>query len=501
MEQQKNQNRNYLFIFLVFLIVTAFWISTKDIPYWWDSAGFIINAARYYIETNFNSFIFPSDSKFSAMAHPPLFPFLLALTWKIFGESLLVSHAFYYIFILLTGLFAFFLTKKIVDSEHDLVSSIIGILVVLVLFFTPVFLAQVGIIYVEIPAAAFALATVYFFLKRRPKLYFVSAFLMLFMKEVSVVIILAVLSTLILKFLKNYLKEKKPDFKKLVKELIIYGSPIILLVGWFVWHKIETGWLFAVPYYQEQFSENIFSFDARRFMIVFRFFFLKQWRLLVTLGVLLFLSFILLQKKERRILFSEKFLLLILIAIFVPFIFGKLEFLHRYIVFGLAFFYILFFYSFSFLLKERVKEEQITILAGTTIFLLLFYFSWNDHREIKNWHFPPLEENLEYQDVISIGKEMVEFIGKYYPDAVVWTGFPANIMLSQPFQHYGSKQIETRICKDYKEGDRVDIIVFDLLSPPQIDCLKIIQSQSFSPLIRFEKNGKWMEIYKAQNYE
>ena len=72
------------------------WWPPRMLPYWWDSAGYIMHAARFFLDINFTSFILPSDSTISAFAHFPLFPFLLALVWKIFGESLLVTHIFYF---------------------------------------------------------------------------------------------------------------------------------------------------------------------------------------------------------------------------------------------------------------------------------------------------------------------------------------------------------------------------------------------------------------------
>ena len=211
---------------------------------------------------------------------------------------------------------------------------------------------------------------------------------------------------------------------------------------------------------------------------------------------------ILLRKDLRRDLKHPKILLILFVLVGTVLIFGVTEFLHRYIILGLPFLYIFFFWCFSSFLREKpVKEQLVILVAVSSVLSFLFFLQWDNHQQINNWHFPPLEQNLEYQDIISTGKEMAEFVEKYYSDAVVWTGFPTNYMLSESFQHYVSKEIETHNCQKYKEGDKVDLIVFHLFSPSQIDCLKMLQSLNFSPLIRFEKNGKWIEIYKNNDYK
>ena len=488
-------------LFCLILVVggsIVFWWPTRELPYWWDSAGFIMHGAKYYLETNFQSFILPSDSAISAMAHPPLFSFLLALTWKIFGQSLLVSHLFYLPFILLAGIFAYLLGRKMANANDESIRCLTGILIFLLLFFSPVFLAQVGIIYPEIPVAAFALMAIYFFFERRAMPYFLSASLMLFMKEVSVVVILAVLAVIFLRHLSKFFRTRQIDFKVVGKELIIFGSPLLLLVGWFVWHKSATGWMFAMPYYQSRFSQNVFTLSLQSFVFVLKFFFFDQGRFLLTIISPILIFFLLIKKEGRKSLFREEVFVIFLIAILVPLLFGKLEFLNRYIIFGLPFFYIFFFFLLTSFLKSKIAGEQVTIF-GIITFIILFSFhsSWDNHREIKEWHFSPLEENLEYRDVINIGKQMVGFIERYYPEANIWTAFPSNYMLSQPFQGYATKTLRVHNCKDFKAGEQVDLIVFDLLSPTQRDCLAMIKAFNFTILLPFGQNGKWLQVYKS----
>lgn len=477
--------------FLLIVAVIIFWLPTVSTPYWWDSAGFIVHADRYYLKTNFSSFFLPPDSTITTRAHPPLFPFLLALTWKFFGESLLLSHLFYLIFVFLTAIFAYLLGKEIANSEDDLMSCLIGLSSAFLLFFTPVFLAQVGIIYLEIPMTAFGLMAVYFFLTKRIRWYLFAASLMLLMKVVSLVIILAILGTILAQFLIKVLRKQEKDFKKTIRECFIYGLPILVLAAWFIIHKIATGWLFVIPAFQQELNQNVISLSLSNFIRVYQFFFLSQKRWLVSLGIII--TLFLLGKKVREVLLQEKIILFFLIILFVPLLFG-LEFLHRYIIFGLPFLFLLFSYFLGTVLLKKKGIFAVLILG------LLFVFSldWNNHRKIESWRFPPLEENLEYLDVIEVGKQTAGFIEKYHSEKIVFTAFPLNYMLAEPFQHYVSKPIKTYDCKTFREGDRVDLIVFHLFSPGEVQCLQMIQRLDFRPLATFEKNGKRMEIYNKK---
>ncbi|PIS34968.1 MAG: hypothetical protein COT36_04840 [Parcubacteria group bacterium CG08_land_8_20_14_0_20_38_56] len=487
---------NLIFIFLILVITAGFWLTTIHTPYWWDSAGYIIKSAKEYADINFSSLILPSETTMLSMARFPFFPLLLALVWKVFGESLLVSHLFYLTFVLLSVIFTYLLGKRIARTMKITPPEVVGFCPALLLLFTPVFLAQVGIIYTEIPITAFALMAVYFFLSRKILGYLLSASTMLLLKEVSAVIILAILITILIWFFVGFLRKQTRTFKKLIKDLFIHGSPILLLIAWFLWRKFATGWLLISPTFLSRYREEIFSFGKTFFLkldAVFDFFFLDQGRFLIAFAILICLFFLLFRKKIRGILVSQDTILLFLIVFFVPLFFAKIEFLHRYIVFGLPFLYILFCSLVGF-----VFRKNIACALGLALLVLLpvFYSNWDEHRKINSWHFPPLEENLEYLDIIKIGKLTSKFLEEYYKDAVIYTEFPTNYMLSQPFQHYVQEPLNVKNCKDYKKGDKTDIVVFHYFTPNQGYCLKIIEETGLYKLVTFSENGKSMTIYK-----
>ena len=483
-----------IFILLLIATLLVFWLPTIDTPYWWDSAGYVVHTARQFLETNFNPLV-PSD-EYTDFAHPPFFVTTLAASWKIFGESLFISHLVNFIFAFLALLYTYLLGKELIKDK--ITGSLIGFFAGILLLITPVFLAQLGIIYVEIPVAAFAVMTVYYAFKKNLLGYLVSATLMILTKEMAIFIILIILAGIFLAKIYQWLKEKeKLNLTELAKTIFLWSIPLFILFLWFLYHKIIAGWWLVIPG-RELGGEVVISFNKIR--AVLKFLFLEQWRWILTFFIV-FSGFFMVSKRDlRENLLNFKILLIILILLGAALIFGLTEFLHRYIILGLPFFFLLFFYCLALFFLTKSVKKQVGIFLGITLILFLFFAtSWDDHRKIKSWHFPPLEENLEYLDVIDVGKEMASFVEENYPEAVVYTGFPSHYMLGEPFQHYIPKPIEVYDCRYYKEGDRVDLIVFHFLSPSEINCLQLIKKLGLTPLKVFEKNGKKMEIYKNPN--
>src|SRR5580658_1299726 len=67
----------------------AVWWPTRALPYYWDTATFVVNGARDLRATGFD----PLVVAHSDFAHPPLFVALVALAWSALGDSRVVAHA------------------------------------------------------------------------------------------------------------------------------------------------------------------------------------------------------------------------------------------------------------------------------------------------------------------------------------------------------------------------------------------------------------------------
>src|SRR5438270_7438003 len=73
-------------LLIFFLLLVCAHISLLRLPYFWDEAGYYIPAARDLLTGSLIPFSTPSN------AHPPLVMACLALAWKVFGQSVIVTR-------------------------------------------------------------------------------------------------------------------------------------------------------------------------------------------------------------------------------------------------------------------------------------------------------------------------------------------------------------------------------------------------------------------------
>lgn len=479
---------NFLPLTISIVALLSFWWTTKDIPYWWDSAGYVIAGTRHLLAQNFWPLEMGSPID-AGIAHPLLLLVILGTFWKIFGESLLVSHLVNLLFGVVVVTFTYLLTTKLYSlsfPQADLIKGkVLGLGAVLLLLFTPVFYAQLGILYFELPMAAFAVATVYFYLSRNWPLYILSAVLMLWSKEAAIFVV----GLIFLVELYRSWREKNWQLSNLLWVL----SPLLALGIWFFYHYLVTGWWYIQPSRPRGLP---LSFLPTQTSLVFQFIFLNQWRFLISIGTLVLLWKLLSSKKSQF-----KLSLGLILCLVIPFgtviTFGVSEYLNRYVLVSLPFLYI----TFVILLGEFLKQfnlRQLTLILVPMLGLLLFLFqtSWNDHRQINNFYFPPLEDNLEYLDVISINKQLAKYLVEEHPNAIVYTSFPTDDYLSKPELHYVDKSIQTKSCKDYQPGTKIDYMVFHFFTPNSIYCAKLTQILKWEKALKFEKDGKFLMLYQ-----
>ncbi len=104
-----DKHADLIVAFAIFAYALIMWWPTKNLPYHWDSAGFVINSAKHLFETNFQPLVNPS----LAYAHPPLITATLALMWKLFGQSPLISHLVTFPFLPTLMMGVYFIGKKL----------------------------------------------------------------------------------------------------------------------------------------------------------------------------------------------------------------------------------------------------------------------------------------------------------------------------------------------------------------------------------------------------
>ncbi len=337
-----NLSHDFLFGSLLFVILFIFWLPTINLPYWWDSI-YLTQSAFNFLENGF----WPLVSNYGDFAHPPFLMVLFALIWKVFGESLLVSHLVILVFAFIALVYTYLLGKEVVRDE--VMGRWVGFFSAFLLLVSPVFLGQLGIVYLEIPVTAFCLMAVYYFLRGKKIGYVISATLMLWTKEVSGVIIGLLLAVVLFEKLVEYLKNKELDWKETAKEAGIILSPFVFLFLWFFYHKLVKGWWMIIPGREFGGGEGLSLDNVPR---VLRFVFLAQGRVVLTalMGVIAAGLF---YREDYRDHFKRRIVVLIcLIPAVVAVFFGITEFLHRYILFGLPFLFLAGVYFSSKVLEK-----------------------------------------------------------------------------------------------------------------------------------------------------
>lgn len=480
-------------LILLFSILFAFWWTTKDIPFWWDSAGYVTAGSNYLLQNNFPSLTLGETGR--TIAHPPLMMFILAFSWKIFGQSLLVAHIVNLAFASILILFTYKLGSLL--SGDKFTAILIGFFSSLLLLFTPLFYAQLGIVYLDIATVSLAAPTIYFFCQKKFRLYFLFATLMLLIKETSLSVIggLVIAQIIILRSEINLKKHKLLVLQK----IFLIGSPFLVIIAWWIYHWSVMGWFFVV-FEREGLP---FKMVPSQIWNTFTFAFFSQYRFLLTIPIAIIIFF------KQKTFFAPNVITLMSVIGAVLVFFGITEFLARYIMLTIPLIYLLFFYSLSQIIQTKSWSQTLIVFSLISLVICgLFYTSWNDKKAINSWYFPPLEDNLEYLDIISVSNQINNYLVQKHPNAHIVTSFPNTYMLTEPYQGYVKKPLNVTNCRNYesapdnnaasptdKTGDKVDFLIFHFFSPEQFRCMQIVEEKNFGKALRFEKNGKFMILY------
>jgi hypothetical protein len=124
------------------------------LPYFWDEAGYYIPAARDLLAGSLIPYSTPSN------AHPPLVMAWLALGWKIFGQSQLVTRCAM-LLLAAFSLTGFFRLARAVSN------STVAAAATLLTAIYPVFFAQSSLAQVDLPAAGFVFWALESYVRRR----------------------------------------------------------------------------------------------------------------------------------------------------------------------------------------------------------------------------------------------------------------------------------------------------------------------------------------------
>jgi hypothetical protein len=411
------------------------------LPYFWDEAGYYVPAARDLFLTGT---LIPHSTP--SNAHPPLVMAWLALAWRIFGYSPLVTR------IAMLALSAFSLLGLFRLSRIAANLPVACATTVLVALY-PVYFTQSSMAQVDLPAAGFTFWALASYIaayeaaykEDRPWKYVLWFSLAALAKETAILAPLALLGWELLGYFtrahsNQRWKEILPPAGSGARSLYLL-IPVAPLAGWYAYHYLKTGFLLGNP---EFFRYNVAAtLDPLRIPLALA---MRLWQLFGYFGLyLLTLAGLLAMfrpaQKENgiarsRISFRTQAVFLSVVIAYLGFmsaVGGAV--LARYLL-PVAPLVVLVWVS---TLWRRVRYWKLIVGAIAIAFVAGLFSN------------PPygfsLEDNLAYRDYIVMHVEASRFLAMQYSGARVLTAWPASDELTRPWLGYVNASQPFRVLR------------------------------------------------------
>ena len=205
------------------------------LPYFWDEAGYYVPVARDLYLTGS-----PIPQSTLSNAHPPLVMAWLALAWRLFGYSTLVTHTAMLALAAFSLLGMFRLARTAANLQ--VACAVTGLTAVYPVFFTQSSLAQV-----DLAAAGFTYWALAAYLEDRPwkqALWFAMAALA---KETAIVAPAALFGwQMMAGFVRSRWEELAPPKSRRTRSLHLL-IPVVPLACWFGYHYAKTRYALGNP--------------------------------------------------------------------------------------------------------------------------------------------------------------------------------------------------------------------------------------------------------------
>lgn len=460
----------FFFLFVLLLIVKS---NILRAPYYWDVLGYVNRAASSFYKTG------QIASLTGMTGHPPLFFIALASLWKLFGNSLLVSH----VFILFLGASSLFFLFKLANKLYGPREAVAA---TLLLLSNQLFFAQVGTIYLSTPVTCLAILTVYLYLDQKYLLYGISAAAMLLVKETAIVVLLAII---LCDFFRTVLNKEK--FLVGIRRMLFLSLPVVPLGFWYLYHWHMTGWLvntklivnrsrFFGLFLDNAFRYLIFDNSAENVTKV-------NW--VVFLGLSVFIVFHIAKRKSLKL--EMVFLMIIIMNILF---FSYSDDLPRYFLVIYPFYFVLGSRAFVFI-SERVKYKDILISLFLVAMIAGSVMNYTGHRNTDGWR---LESNMEYLDFIKVSRWAGQFLEDNYPDYKIITTFPLSAAYQNPRLGYIKKALS--VIPFDKFNDFEEILVVRTYQANYLFFNKFLQANKHRlvKIKEFFLKGKRIIIYRKK---
>lgn len=450
------------------------------LPYFWDEAGYYVPAAR---DLFLNGTLIPTSTP--SNAHPPLVMAWLALAWRVFEYSPLVTRT------AMLGVSAFSLLGLFRLARVAANLPVAWVTTALVALY-PVYFTQSSLAQVDLAAAGFTFWALAAYIEDLPGWEAIFFSLAALAKETAILAPLALFGWELLGyFLRRHLTERwrqmlPPDGRR--SHWFYLVLPVVPLAGWYGFHYWKTGFLLGNP---EFFRYNVAAtLSPLRIPLAFG---MRIWQLFGYFGLyLLTLTGLLAMLRPPRMLDERKsvvarpripfwmqaaFLAVILAYVaFMSAVGGAV--LARYMLPAVP----LVILALVSTLWRRLRYWKLMVAAVAIAFVAGLFTN------------PPygfsLEDNLAYRDYVVMHVEASRFLAMQYSGARVLTAWPASDELTRPWLGYVSRPFRVLRIEDVS-SPQIDLAVrgrdhYDVL---------VVFSTKYQPLHPLLENwAAWQHI-------
>lgn len=440
---EKTDSRLYssaLLFFIFFVVIFLAHAPMLRLPYFWDEAGYYVPAARDLLLTGS---LIPHSTP--SNAHPPLVLAFLALAWKVFGYSPLVTRAAMLLIAAFSLLGLFRLEQSVANTEVAIAATICTAAY-------PVFFMQSMLAQVDLAAAGLTFWGLRSYVENRrwPAVaWFCAAVLA---KETAILAPLALFGgELFLAFGPRIFAQKMHPPRTTFGSRLALLVPVIPLIVWYGYHYARTGFIFGNP---EFFRYNVqATMQPLRILLALG---LRCWQILgyLSLYVLtiaamaaMWLPAIKDGEQERQRIdwrVQVQFLLVTAAYVVVMAVIGGAV-LARYMLPVVPLVIIV---SVS-TLRRRVRRWRWVVGLVTLSFVAALFVN------------PPygfsIEDNLACRDYIQMHQRAEAFLEAHYLSARVLTAWPASDEITRPYLGYVAKPMQVLRVEDFTAGQLIAV--------------------------------------------
>jgi len=498
----------------VFLALVGLHIPLLSLPYFWDEAGYYIPAA---LDIYHAGRLIPESTL--PTGHTPLVMVYLALAWRVFGFSPVVTRTAMVLIAASTVTATYALARRVTDREPAAWAAVL-------LALSPMFFAQSTMVFLDLPAALLTTLAVIALLGERMLSFAVIASLAVLTKETAVVMLPV---AWIYSFPRVGARHGVPlqrQERTPPRDWAALAAPLLPLVAWTIYYHHVTGfWTGNAEYLQFNLYSTLspgrfFWTLLRRSYEVF----IGGFNWLLVAGAALGVWWG--RRQSRRGTEAQRkssryfFLAAGLIAAYIlmlSVVGGAV--LPRYLLPIVPFFILA-----TVALVWRLPKAWARATCGVT--LSCFVAAW-----FINPPYPfPYEDNLSYADFIRLHQDAARYLESRPAGERILTAWPATDELARPFLGYVHQPrrviaLEGFTAKDFEKVSSED---FDLLYvysrkweppnnwlprlpifrraqerhfgyAPQVSDQELVSRFHLKLLQQFERRGQWVRIYGKQS--